>query len=183
MTDDQADRTQIDVLLADFRVARKSADPAAIAALDARVEGYLASELGESATKTTEAKQEVRGDRREMRSDRREIRQNRREGAGPVARADDRHDLRDDRRDRRDDRRDVAVQSAQQTRLAALRNEWVGLPDDASDTKALARKEALLEELSAIARAEVGQDVQEKAEDHRELREDRRETREDRRQG
>jgi hypothetical protein len=182
-TDDTADRAQIENLLADFRVARKSADAAALAALDARVEGYFESELGEADAKVAAAGQEVRQDRREVRSDRREVLRNRRDGACIPARVDDRHDLTGDRRDRRDDRRDSAVGDTQRTRIADLRDEWVGLPDDPSNRKALARKEALLEEMASIARAEIGQDVRENAEDHRELREDRRETREDRRQG
>lgn len=178
MADDGSDRLEVEALLEDFRVARKSADAAALAALDSRVEGYLAGEVGESSAEVSAATQELGTDRREVRSDRREIREN-----GVAERADDRRDLRNDRRDRRDDRRDVAAEQNQANRLASVRAEWVVLPDNTTDMKALARKEALLEQLVAMARTEVGRDARERAEDRRELREDRRETREDRRQG
>jgi hypothetical protein len=181
--DDRADRLEIEVLLDDFLLARKNADASALASLDGRVESYLASELGESTAEAGAAKRELRSARRESRSDRREIRENRREHVSVTERADDRHDLRDDRRDRRDDRRDVAAEESQHKRVSAVRDEWLHLPDDAADARALARKEALLEQLAAMARAEVGRDATEKVEDRRELREDRRETREDRRQG
>lgn len=183
LVDDHADKLQIELLREEFSAARTRLDAPALAALDARVESYLAFELGESDQEIVGAKRELGRDRRELRSDHREIRKNRRQVVAPGERADDRRDLRDDRRDRREDRRDVAHEKHEERTLEETRADWIAFPDDAANAEALSGKAAILDRLVAVAQAEVARDKQEVREGRRELREDRRETREDRREG
>jgi hypothetical protein len=182
MREDREDRTEIDLILADFVVARKTRDRTSLARLDDRVLAWIHGERGEAGDELVDARAETGRDRREIRSDRRELRRDRRQDAAPAEKADDRRDLRDDRRDLRDDRRDARREGERWERLDEIEAEWLDLAGT-YDPDALTRRAIMLQEMKSMAREEIRDDARETREDRRERREDRRETREDRRQG
>ncbi len=179
--DDLHDLARLNNLADQYAVATKSSDTSAIKKIDNQVHAMLVAEVGEAKSEVAKAQAEVNRSRREKRSDKREIRENRRENAGPLERADDRHDLRDDRRDMRDDQRDRDREVAQREKLENIRNRWIALKGK-TDPASVAAKTSMLNQLQGMAKAELKQNAQELQEDKQELREDRRETREDRRQ-
>ncbi len=180
-TDDRTDRRTIDTLVERFEAARIAEDRAALAEIDEEVFDYILDEAAEAGVEAARSKREARRAKRELRSDRREQRKNRRTAAPRRERLDDRRDTRDDRRDLRDDRRDADGEVHRKAQLEEMVHGWESLLGEKS-TSALDRRAEILTRLQAVARAEIGENAEERREDKRELREDRRETREDRRE-
>lgn len=177
-TDDLRDLKALEVLAADYDLARARRDPAGLQRVDDRLRRLVKSELKESQRELRDDQREVRRSANEVRDERREVRHDEREGRHAAAAAD-RRDVKDDKRDLRDDVRDAQKERAALDRYQGMLRELDSL-FGRMDPPAVERKRAILGELIARARGELHEDAKEIREDKRELREDRHETREDR---
>jgi len=181
LADDRRDAQRYANLLAAFDQARASGQPAALAALDQRVQAALANEVAESNRELMQKGAEAARSQAEVGRSRREV--GRDVGRGqPVRAADDRRDLRDDRRDAADDHRDARREAMDNNRLRALQGQYGALVGR-FDPPAVDQKRGILVQLNIMAQAELAEGRREIREDRRELREDKVERREDRRQG
>jgi hypothetical protein len=179
--DDRRDLVKIDLLVARFDKARAIKNLAELTAVDEDLRRYMKQELVESKVEVAEDVREVRQGQQESASDRRELVRDNIQGKGPIARADDRHDLRDDRRDVRDDKRD-ALKEAKTLEWKKAINADLETLYGKTDDKSLDQKRMRMAQLDRLSRGEVLDDTKELREDRRETREDRREKREDVRQ-
>ena len=176
--DDLRDLARLQLIAAELDEARLTGDVTTLYRIDAALERAVRAEIAEGQKEIKQDKAERRRSKRELRSSRREQRDT---PSGTWAKRDDRRDQRDDRRDLRDDRRDLERERQMQAQRVEIAQSLQAL-NGRIDTEATRRKALLVDELIAIARAEVVENEVEQREDRRELREDRRELREDRRQ-
>lgn len=181
MADDRRDAQRFAALLSMFDQARASGNPGAMASVDQRVQGAIASEVAESNREAAQKNAEANRSQAEAGRSRNELGRDMVRGQ-PVRAAGDRRDLRDDRRDAADDRRDAHRELMDNARLRQLGNEYAALAGR-FDPGSQERKRGILVTLNNMAAAEMAGNRRELNEDRREIREDRRETREDRRPG
>lgn len=181
LRDDRRDARRYATLLAEFDQARAAGQPAAMAALDQRIQAAIAGEIRESNREVAQKGAEAARSQAEVGRDRREVGRDVVRGQ-PVRAADDRRDLRDDRRDAADDRRDAGRERFDNARLRSMQEQYAAAAGR-MDPPSIERKRQILVQLNVMAQQELAGDRREIREDRRETREDRRELREDRRQG
>ncbi len=170
LRDDVGDLQRLSNLIDDWHDAYRRSDTRSMATADAQISAWLRREVGESRTDVAEARREATGSKRAVQAEARDAAAafasgHYRAAAREVAQvAADSAEYRDDRSDLRTARLDLNRTRSIAGQLATLEARF----DRGTATKAdFDRKSALLKELQAMARAELGADRAEIREDRR----------------